>query len=299
MKPDEFIPANYSERFVRFFGWWSRDKMLAKRFFSVRLARGSAEALESLDDHAGPVIGAMNHLSWWDPIVMLNLHRWYFEGRTLRAPMNADQLARFGFFRRLGTFGLNPDEPASLDAMARYLHDYFHAERHPTLWINPQGRFADPREPVEVRPGVARVAASHDATRAVAVALEYAFWTDQKPELLIRVMPIEPARTNTPGWLRAIRDTMAENAARLAGLVIARDPANFEAILGGESTRVHPAYDLWMRLRGKAGAIDDGRDRAASADVLGSDDGPGSGDGITSSEAAGGPSTRPAVSGTG
>jgi len=256
-----FIDANYAPRFVRFFGWWVREHMLAKDFFAVRLARGSRRHLAALADHEGPVIAAVNHVSWWDPLVMITLHRIFWRGRTLRAPMDAAQLERFGLFRKLGTFGIDPDDPASLERMAEYVGEYFHEEPRPSLWINPQGRFADVREPVEVRPGAARIAAAAQGTRAVAIAMEYVFWLDRKPEVLLRAAPVEPARTNTPGWLRAMRDAMNDNAAELAKLAIARDPAGFETLIGGDRTTVNPMYDVWLRIRGKAGQIDDRRDR--------------------------------------
>lgn len=265
MPPPAFIPADESPRFVRFFSWWARDKMLAKKFFALRLAQGSRQHLTDLANHPGPVVAVINHVSWWDPLIMLTLHRQFWAPRSLRAPMDAAQLQRFAFFRKLGTFGLDPDNPASLDAMAAYLRDYFASAPHPTLWINPQGRFADPREAVEARPGAARVAAGDDRTRCVAVAIEYAFWLDQRPEVLIRVEPVTPQRSNTPGWLRAITDAMRTNAADLARLVIARDPANFDCLVGGDATTINPVYDLWLRLRGKAGALDDRRDRLAAS----------------------------------
>ena len=256
-----FIPAVYSQRFVRFFGWWAKDKMLAKKFFAVRLAKGSAEHLRPLGDHPGPVICATNHVSWWDPLVMLTVHGVFLRQRTLRAPMDAAQLERFRFFTRLGTFGIDPDNPASLDRMAGYLKRYFTDDPGPTLWINPQGRFADAREQVEVRPGVARIAAEAESPRVIAIAMEYTFWLDQKPELLIRAEPVETERTNTPGWLRAIRSAMERNAEALAKLAIARDPNGFEHLIGGAETKINPVYDLWLKLRGKQGSIDDRRDR--------------------------------------
>lgn len=260
----DFIPADESARFVRFFGWWTRDKMIAKRFYALRLAEGSRAHLESLATHNGPVIAAMNHLSWWDPLVMLALHRLFWPNRTLRAPMDAAQLRRFGLFRKLGVFGIDPDDAQSLDAMSDYLADYFAKAPAPTLWINPQGRFADVREQVTPRPGTAKIAASDPRAACVSIAIEYAFWLDQKPEILVRVEPVSPETTSTTGWQRALTSAMNANAAALADLVIAREPSAFESLVGGDAAAINPAYDLWLRLRGKAGSITD-RSRASAA----------------------------------
>lgn len=260
-----FIPDAYSDLFLRFFGWWCREKMLAKRFYAVRAATESLRALRSLSDHDGPVLVLTNHTSWWDPLLMLMLHRTELcrEGawRSLRAPMDADQLERFRFFRKLGAFGIDPDDPASLELMARHVGRYFREDRAPTLWINPQGRFADVREPVEIRPGAAKLAAEHRGAAVALAQFEYVFWLDAKPEILLRFDRVEPGRPTTTGWLRAMRRGMNNNAARLAELAIARDPGPFTNLLGGEGANVHPVYGLWLRLRGRAGSIDDRRDR--------------------------------------
>jgi 1-acyl-sn-glycerol-3-phosphate acyltransferase len=262
-----FLPPAYSPHVTRFFSWWTRDKMVAKKFSAVRLARGSRQHLEALADHPGPVIACMNHVSWWDPLVMLALHSSFWPDRRPLAPMDIVQLQKLGIFRKIGTFGVDPDDPRSLDAMAGFLKTEFDRLERPTLWINPQGRFEDPRVPVEVRPGAARTAADATAAgkevRAVAIALEYPFWLDPKPELLIRAEPIVPERTNTPGWLRAIRSAMTTNAEELAELAIARDPAGFEHLLGGAGAKTNPLYDLWLRLRGKKADLVD-RSRTAT-----------------------------------
>jgi 1-acyl-sn-glycerol-3-phosphate acyltransferase len=281
MPPDEaeFLPPDYSTRFVRFFGWWCRENMLRKRFYAVRIARENESLLRGLAGHRGPLICATNHLSWWDPLVMLVLHRTELchggHDRTLTAPMDIAQLRRFRFFRKLGTFGIDPDDPRSLEAMRAYLERHFADQAAPTLWINPQGRFADAREPIEVRPGTAKMAALDPRTAVVAVALEYVFWLDSKPELLIRFEPVEPAARTTTGWLRALRESMETNRIALSEAAISRDPARFVHRIGGEGANVHPMYGLWLRLRGKAGSIDDRRDRRLARQRL--EDGTGAG----------------------
>jgi len=255
--PDDprFLPPDFDPRITRFFTWWTRDKMLAKKFAAVRLARGSREDLTALADHDGPVIALMNHVSWWDPLVGLAIQSTFWPDRRPFTPMDIDQLRKLGIFRKIGTFGVDPDDPRSLEAMADFLAEQFAAHPKPAFWITPQGRFEDVRTPIEVRPGAPRIAADAIAAgldvRVVSVALEYAFWLDPKPEVLIRVAPVSPERTNTPGWLRATRDAMRTNASELAELVKTRDPAGFEHLLGDGRAKINPIYDVWLRLRGK------------------------------------------------
>ncbi|MEL6329155.1 MAG: lysophospholipid acyltransferase family protein [Planctomycetota bacterium] len=256
-----FLPPDYSERFARFFRWWCRHNMVRKKFFALRVAGETEGDLRAFAGHDGPVIAATNHVSWWDPLVMLTLHDLELctreRKRTLRAPMDIVQLERFKFFRKLGTFGIDPDDPESLGAMSEHLDGYFRTDHAPTLWINPQGRFADVRDELEIRPGVARVAALDERAAVVAVAIEYAFWLDAKSEVFVRFETARPEARTTTGWLRAIREAMVSNQRRLAEAVRSRDAGRFVNRVGGEGANVHPLYGLWLRLRGKAGQIDD------------------------------------------
>ena len=175
----------------------------------------------------GPFLGLLSHASWLDPLVGLLVWRQLLPDRDLRMPMDAEQLARFGFFKRLGVFGIDPDDPASLDAMRRFVLDHFATGVRPALGLTPQGRFTDPREPVRLRPGAAAIAAAAPSnTAVVAIAVEYVFWQDQRPEILISATrcprPTGPA--STTGWHRAMTEAFSDAAARLAAAAIARDP---------------------------------------------------------------------------
>jgi hypothetical protein len=52
---------------------------------------------------------------------------------------------------------------------------------------------------------------------------------------------------------------MESNQRALAAAVRSRDAAAFECIVGGDAARVHPVYDLWLALTGRAGRIDPSR----------------------------------------
>ncbi len=249
------ITDAWSPRFARFFGWYAW-RLLRGRFHAVRLLRGSEAALAGLADHAGPALVAMNHSSWWDPMVAVALHHRFFPGRGNLSPMDARELSRFRFLRRLGIFGIDPDEPASLAVLHAYVLRRLGEMERGTLIITPQGRFTDVRRPVVPRPGLASVAASLVDVRAWSVALEYGFWVDARPEVFISVHAIEaPDDPRRAGWQRAWQLGMQANQDELAGAVAARDPTAFQAIEGGSRARVHPVYDWWLRVRGKSAGI--------------------------------------------
>ncbi|MCW5765972.1 MAG: lysophospholipid acyltransferase family protein [Phycisphaeraceae bacterium] len=250
-------PAAPSDRVIGAFGWWLR-RMFRRSFAGVWAACGTATELRAADKHQGPAIVLMNHASWWDPLVGLMLARELTPRRRLLAPMELDQLKKFGFFRRLGVFGLDPDRSDALDAMVSYVRSRFEVDPRTAFWITPQGQFTDPRTPIRLRPGAASLAArSSTDVRVVCVAVEYAFWTDQKPEVFLRFAAVPaPESPTTAGWTRAMTHAMQANADALATLVTARDHAAFEPVLAARRGGVNPLYDAWLRLRGRSGRID-------------------------------------------
>lgn len=251
-----FLPAAPKPWFVRWFTRYSMRK-LERSFFAVRAAPGFEAELDRCREHDGPLIVAANHCSWWDPLVGLALLGRCLAGRTVRAPMDLAQLRRFGFFRGVGLFGVDPDNPASLEAMREYVLGYFAAEARPTLWITPQGRFEDVRQRVRLRPGAAALAAgAGPRVRVVAIAMEYAFWSDQKPELFLRAEPVVAERASTSAWHRALSEGMQANADALAALVMARDPGAFVHLSRGSAAKTNPMWDVILRLRGQSGSID-------------------------------------------
>ncbi|MBL8991549.1 MAG: lysophospholipid acyltransferase family protein [Phycisphaerae bacterium] len=261
-------PAAPSDRVIGAFGWWLR-RMFRKSFAGVWVARGVAPELRAVDAHHGPAIVLMNHASWWDPLVGLMLARELTPRRRLLAPMELDQLKKFGFFRRLGVFGLDPDRADALDAMVSYVRATFEADPRTAFWITPQGQFTDPRTPIRLRPGAATLAArtpTPHGVRVVCVAVEYAFWTDQKPEVFLRFAGVSaPETPTTAGWTRAMTHAMQANADALAALVVARDHAAFEPVLAARRGGVNPLYDAWLRLRGRSGRIEGVRRTPAPA----------------------------------
>ena len=104
----------------------------------------------SCENFPGPACGDppviyVNHASWWDPLVLLLLTHQLYPGRKFFAPMDAKALERYGFFRRIGCFGV---ELGSLRGAKQFLGASLAALGLPDggLCVTPQGRFADVRE---------------------------------------------------------------------------------------------------------------------------------------------------------
>lgn len=262
MPPTQLIPGEYNERFAAFFGWYTR-RLFRKKFHAVRLAMGSREVLARHASTDAPLVIAMNHSSWWDPLIAVVLGRSLCPERSACAPIDAAMLAKFGMFKKLGLFGIDPDDARGMTRVLEYVLARFEGDRKPTLWITPQGRFADVRETIAIRPGVAAIVARAQAgasgpARVLSVAIEYAFWLEQKPEVFLRIVEVDaPQASSTPHWHRAIEDAMQANATKLAALVRSRDPRAFESLLTSTGATAHPVMDLWLRLRGVTPQLDD------------------------------------------
>lgn len=256
---DAILPGRWDARFFSFFAWYSR-RLVGKHFHALRLSEDARA--EGLDSEPRPLIVALSHSSWWDPIAAVLMKDALMPSRASCSPMDRVQLERFGFFRKMGIFGIDPDDAQAAGPMVEYVMDRMREHPRPTLIITPQGRFADVRAPVEARPGTAllaaRMAREGRAPRVVGMAVEYPFWIDRKPEMLVRVSdfaaPDDPARASS--WQRAIERGMADNASALAALAIARDPSPFRTLIGSGSGAVHPVFDAWARMRGRSTAID-------------------------------------------
>lgn len=229
-------------------------RMLRRDFHSVRLARGSREVLAAVDGGGRTALVVLNHCAWWDPLVAIAAWRAHFPSRAPYGPIDRDELARFAILRKVGLFGVDPDDPATLGAMRAYLAEVAARDPRFAFVVTPQGAFADARDRVVPRPGAAAIAAALAPDRAASIALEYAFWTDRKPEIFVRAeaIPCDPA--GTLGWQRRIAAAMQANQDALATLVRARDAAAFEPFAPAFAPRTagaNPFYDLWRRLTGR------------------------------------------------
>lgn len=258
---ERILPDRYSARFFVFFSRYVR-RMFRKGFHGVHLEPDSIEVLRELNEHHGPAIALGNHPGWWDPMVGVLLTREYLPDRPMLAAMDRTELERFGILRRLGIFGIEPDNPKSLPAQTEFLAGRFAERPRAVFWITPQGRFTDVREPVRLRPGAAAVAARLDPSpKVVALAMDYCFWNDRKPELCMRVRRVEVEERagvspSTTDWMRAMTAAMQENQDTLTALVLQRNPDHWYQVI---ETRQHqstnPVYDLWLRLRGRSGEL--------------------------------------------
>jgi len=252
--PDAALPlALYSSARHRFFhlvfARFARAHLRAVRVAEWGLPQPSPGA---------PLVVFANHPSWWDGMAFMLLAARLLPERRMFVPMEAAVLARYGFMRRIGVFGVEAGSGRGAFAFLRTAGAVLAAPEG-MLWMNAPGRFADVRErPVPITPGLVRLVELAPTARFVPLALDYPFWSERAPEMLAAFgPPIEGAA------LAALdRDARAATLAhaleatmdRLAVDAIARDPARFRTVLHGREG-MGGIWQAWRRtgaaLRGE------------------------------------------------
>jgi 1-acyl-sn-glycerol-3-phosphate acyltransferase len=200
-----------------------------------------------------PLVVYASHTSWWDPLIMLLVNDALMTGRASFAPIDAEALERYRFFKHLGFFPVRKNDPRSA---AQFLGTAVELLREPNhaLWITPQGRFADPRErPLGFTRGLGHVAVRAPHAWFVPLAVEYPFWEERKPEILIRLgTPLRPADHPQVGdamaWSQRLEDTLTATMDALEADSIRREAGAFSRLLAGQAG-VGGVYDLWRRAR--------------------------------------------------
>jgi len=232
----------------RFFAGVMR-RQLAGNFRAVRLARPGLPKLPA----DRPVMIYTNHPSWWDPAIFIALHPQLFPDRQGYGPIDAAMLDRYRFMARLGVFGVRQDDArGAVDFLRQAMRVTEAPDR--VLWITAQGRFADARvRPLALRPGAAHLMARRAGLVAVPLAMEYPFWSEKRPEALLRFgTPVEaPAGTDAAALAPRLEAALTDTADALAELAVARDPAPFETLIGG-ARGTGGVYGLWQRARAAA-----------------------------------------------
>lgn len=247
------IPAHKTRLFNAWFARHARGRIEAT--FGRVLVRGREEAQRAMRE--GPVLGVLNHATWWDALVVLWLSE-HVLGTDGYALMDAKNLRRLPFFTRVGAFGVDLEDPSDGARSIRYAVRLLDGPGK-AVWVFPEGRERSPFEPLELQPGAAQIARVAKKARVVPVGLRYVFGAAERPELWVSIGPAAPgARDAEEGRLEQTRAIVAE--LRHVDRAIARrgDPAEdgFEVVhahvpsrLGALAERMLARFFPLPRLR--------------------------------------------------
>lgn len=244
------VIARRSRWLVRWFAAiFARD--LASSFQAVRLL-GTIPAVR------GPLVVFTNHPSWWDAELFAWLAATAFSERRAFAAMDSANLARYRLLSRLGAF---PTRPGSFGGAAAFLVTAERVLEAPDalLYVVAEGRFRDVRErPIRPMPGLAHLARRIPEATFVPLAIDYAFWNERRPNLLLRFG--EPIRADAlEGSTKAattvrLGTALADAMSTLAEAAQSREPRRFKTLLEG-SLGFAGLHELWCRARALTGSL--------------------------------------------
>ncbi len=227
-------------------------RYVRQHFHAIRVLAGGLPP----QDSTRPLVIYLNHAAWWDPLVCLLVARRFFPSRTSFAPIEAAMLERYGFFKYLGFFGIEPGTAGGARTLLRTAHALLDSADH-ALWLTPQGRFMDVRErPLRLEEGLGALAVREPHAEFIPLAIEYAFWTDSRPEILLSFgEPIVPGTVSPAAaadWTATFSDALESTQDELAARSCRRDPSEWRLLDRGRSG-VGGVYDAWRWIKARLG----------------------------------------------
>ncbi|MCK6506186.1 lysophospholipid acyltransferase family protein [Myxococcota bacterium] len=175
------IPARTWPAFRRWFTGHARAR-LRQAFGAVRvLGLEPARALAQ----ERPLLVVANHQAWWDPLVALVLSDAL--GTDGQAMMDARNLRRLPFFRLVGAFGVDLDDPRDGALVLRYAARQLSSPGR-LVWVFPQGA----ERPGGLRPlgfvaGSAVLARLAPQAAVLPVGVRYVFGPREHPDLVVSI----------------------------------------------------------------------------------------------------------------
>jgi 1-acyl-sn-glycerol-3-phosphate acyltransferase len=219
---------------------------IGRHFHALRLANSGRFPTTS-----GPLIIFANHASWWDPLSCLVLSRHFLPEASHYGPMDEAALEHYGFLRKLGFFPVDNGTQRGAAQFLRAAHQILSIPNS-VLWISPEGCFTDMRtRPAIFRPGLATLVSRIGACTLVPLAIEYTFWDERLPEVLVSCgQPVEVTdgkQHSVAEWNHRLAAALAATQDDLAALARLRDPGRFETILSGR-VGIGGVYESWKRF---------------------------------------------------
>ncbi len=235
-------PAPRRLAWFRIYAHW----YLRRHFHAVRVANAGR-----IPHHNHALILFGNHASWWDPLVALLLAESLLPEREHYAPMDAVALDHYSIFRPLGFF---PVENGTRRGAVQLLQVGQQILTRPqaALWITPESQFQDVRKrPIVFRAGLGSLMARMGRLTCVPIAIEYTFWNERLPEILVNIgEPLEIAdggMEQPRTWTNLLAYAQAATLDELAMMASEREPDAFVTLMEGGSG-IGGVYELWKRF---------------------------------------------------
>lgn len=218
------------------------------RFEAVRVA-GLEGARARLAE--SPLLVVSNHTAWWDPLVALLVSARLL-GADGYALMDAKNLRRLPFFRGIGAFGVDLDDPADGARAIRYAAKLL---RDPgrLVWVFPQGEERPiTRRPLGFRPGSAEIARVARRVAVLPVAIRYEQGASERPTLYVSLGEPVPPGGSAEAQRAAQEQAVERELARIDDALVRRDESAFPVVVRGARGALLPLLEralAWLSGR--------------------------------------------------
>lgn len=174
-----FIPANESRFFIRFFSAYTKWK-LKRSFEQVWIKQAYSPSLHSR------TVYFLNHNSWWDGLIPLYLNENFFHQKA-RAIMEDKQMRKHSFFKKIGAFSIDIENPRSSITSLRYALDSLERPQA-CLFIYPEGKIKPVTEtPPKFKNGLSWLYKNSEDIDFVPIGIYMHSFRSAKPELYISI----------------------------------------------------------------------------------------------------------------
>lgn len=174
----DFIPARKSSFFIRIFRIYVR-LLFKRRFKQVWLRQEYTPGPES------KTVYYLNHHSWWDGIIPLMLNEYRFKQQA-RALMEDTQMKQYSFFKKIGAFSINRDDPRKAITSLRYAVQSMKRERA-SLFIYPEGKITPAGSEMSFEGGLAWLQSKVPEADYVPIGIYIHTIRHDKPELHLHI----------------------------------------------------------------------------------------------------------------
>jgi 1-acyl-sn-glycerol-3-phosphate acyltransferase len=221
-------------------------RRFVRRNFNAVRVQGQERLTELVDS---PVVCFANHPGWWDPMTAVLMTDLLFPGRRFAAPMDAEALRLYPILERLGFFSVERDTTSGAKEFLRTSRQLL-KNPQTILWLTPSGKFHDIRQPASFMSGLGHLLNSEFPGAALPMAIEYTFWNERSPELLVRFgspVCLAALPADKDARTQELEKSLMATQASLAEHAIARDPAGFTTLAMGRAG-IGGLYDFWRRM---------------------------------------------------
>ena len=188
------------------------NKLLHKNFNNFYLTGN----LPDLDTYPGLII-TPNHFSWWDGFITYFLLR-KLTPKKVFVMMLEEQLNRYWFFKKIGAFSINQNNPVSIARTLDYTRNVLN-DKNNIVVVFPQGEIQPmTSDELIIKPGLRLILENKSSGKYVLpLALKIEYGKNKKPDIAAsfgRIFSAEEMTRNYDAYTAEFRDNLQKLKAR-------------------------------------------------------------------------------------